>query len=519
MSSFPMASNHLSAVPHGQAIDLFSSAASTRSDASDPHSHAARMVFPKSDIKVNLENHFSSKIYTSSSPVTGNVTITTKREVRFESVQIILVGNTRTKTDGVSSPKLVTHTFLKLVMPIPQSTYPIPRILEPGHTLTVPFNFVIPGQLTINACNHQNVTYGHLQDQHTLLPPTMGGWEKDDLSPDMARVEYSIKARVFRRDEATGKHIRVMEAMESIQVLPASFEEPPLNVTKDDKLYTMSSSKSVRKNVLSKIGRLTADGTQPGAVVLRADGLGTVNSTSAQISLKFEPTSADVVPPKISSVTGKLYAHTYYHSLPITTFPNLSDDPSSAPFGDRPSWFRDNLPLPPITVAHAPWKQTLAAAVRRDSGYSTDHPPSSPDLADASSERQPQQLSTSKSRKPASPIYHTTTLNIPIELPVHKKRFIPTFHSCIVSRVYSLRLALAVGVGSSSTTVTLELPLQIAVESNDLHGTDLPSFEMAVRDAEAEAEAEASDMLRPRILSVPQREFIETSVLPGYGDR
>ncbi|KAK3687516.1 arrestin [Podospora appendiculata] len=475
------------------------------------------MAFPKSDIKVNLENHFNSKIYTSSSPVTGNVTITTRREVRFESVQIILVGNTRTTIDGVSSPKLATHMFLKLVMPIPQSTYPIPRILEPGQTLTVPFNFVIPGQLTINACNHKNVTFGHLQDQHTLLPPTMGGWEKDDLSPNMARVEYSIKARVFRQDEATGKHIRVMEAMESIQVLPASFEEPPLNITKNDKLYTMSSSKSVRKNVLSKIGHLTANGTQPGAVVLRADGLGTLNSTSAQISLKFEPMSADVVPPKISCVTGKLYAHTYYHSVPITTFPNLSDDPSVHPFGDRPSWFKTSMTLPPISITHAPWKQTLAAAVRRDSGYSTDHPQSSPDGADTSSEKLPQQLSTNKSKRPASPVYHTTTLNIPIDLPAQKKRFIPTFHSCIASRVYSLRLSLTVGIGSSSSTVTLELPLQIAVESNDLHGTDLPSFEMAVQ--EAEAEAEAGDPMRPRILAIPGREFIETSVLPGYGDR
>ena len=169
-----------------------SSASSTRS----PYPSKS-MAYPRSDIRVNLKDHYSSKVYTSSSPITGDVTITTKREVPFDQIQILLLGQTKTSFEGVSVPQDITHTFLKMMMPIPDSTYPTPRVLEPGQTYTIPFNFVVPNQLTINACNHERLA-DQMQDHHVLLPPSLGGWERDDMAPKMARVEYSVKARVLR---------------------------------------------------------------------------------------------------------------------------------------------------------------------------------------------------------------------------------------------------------------------------------------------------------------------------------
>jgi len=464
--------------------------------------------FPKSNIDVNLSNHYRSKIYSSSSPIKGDVTITTKRDVPFDSIQILLLGHTKSRVDGMN-PHDVTHTFLKMIMPIPESLYPVPRMLETGRTYTIPFNFVIPNQLTINACNHP-VKSDRLQDHHVLLPPSTGRWVKDDMAPEMAKVEYLIKARVLREDDLGSKSVRIMEAVQAINVLPASVEEPPLNITSQDRLYAMHKTKVLRKNILaSKLGRLTATAIQPTPAVLKADGQRLVSKPTAQVNLSFEPLSAEATPPKITGVSGKVTAITYFSSGTIPTFPNLGD--WNAPFAstEKRGSYSTSVGLPPLAAPAARWSQYLTSPTRRDSGYASESNEHSDSSAQKSKSKHQRRSSTSSG---TSPVYHMASLQIPIDLPTDKKIFIPTFHSCIASRVYTLHLSLAVAVGSATSTISLTMPLQVAVEG-DFHqdgGPDLPSFEAAV------AEAEADDHLRPRVLAVPQQEFTETSVLPGY---
>lgn len=483
-------------------------------ESSGQTSSTMRMGFQKSSIQVNVSNHFNSKVYTSSSPVTGDVTIRTRRDVRFDYIQIVLVGTTRTRVDGVNSAREVAHTFLKMVMPIPESSYPVPRVLHPGQTYTVPFEFVIPNHLTVSACNHK-VRSPQLLDHHILLPPSMGSWEKDDMAPNMASVEYAIEARVFSQPDLHGKQVKVMEASQKIQVLPSSAEEPPLSLTKHDRLYTMTKSKTLRKGLLSgKQGRLTAEAVQPGAVTLGPDGHA-MSGTTAQIKLTFDPASADIVPPKVTGVTGKVVAHTYYSSSGISDFPNVGDWTRDAVTQQRGA-YSASASLPEVSVGHALWAQNLPSVVRRDSGYSTGSR-SELDVegANKSSRRESRSHGGGKTKTgvgAASPIFHTTTLRLPINLPLDKKTFIPTFHSCITSRFYTLQLSLSLASGSSVNTVSLSLPLQVAVAPDLEHGMGLPSFETAVQ------EAEADEHLRPRLIHIPEQEYTATSVLPGYGE-
>jgi len=487
-----------------EASSAMASSLSDRSTNVPSLAGAGKMApFPKSNIDINLSNHYRSKIYTSSSPVNGTVTITTKRDVRFDSIQVLLMGHTKTRVDGLN-PHDVTHTFLKMIMPIPESTYPVPRVLETGRTYTIPFNFVIPNQLTINACNHHMLSR-HVQDQHVLLPPSMGRWPKDDMAPEMARVEYLIKARVLREDDLGGKSIRIMEATEAIQVLPASVEEPPLSVTEQDRLYAMSKSKTLRKNLLSsKLGHLTMTAIQPTPAVLRSDGLHIVSKPTAQIDLEFEPASPEALPPKITGVSGKVIAHTFFSSGTIPNFPNLGDWNQQFTAEKRGSYATSVL-LPPMPTPKARWEQRLST-MRRDSGYASE----SNDTSDSAGNS-----SMSRKRRTAagatSPVYHTASLSIPVVLPIDKKTFIPTFHSCIASRVYTLQLSVTVAAGSSTTTLSMRAPLQVAVEADfQQNDASLPSFETAVEEAEADAH------LRPRVLAVPEHQYTGTSVLPGY---
>ncbi|KAK3988533.1 hypothetical protein QBC44DRAFT_370984 [Cladorrhinum sp. PSN332] len=452
------------------------------------------LVYPKSDVKINLSDHYSSKIYTSSSPVAGDVTITTKRDVRFDSIQIVLIGNTKASFDGLSFPQEVTHTFLKMVMPIPESTYPVPRVLETGRTYTIPFNFVIPNQLTINACNHERLS-NQLQDHHVLLPPSLGGFQKDDMAPRMTQVEYVIKARVLREPVLGGKKTRIVEATQQIQVLPATPEEPPLNITEKDKLYNMSKTKTIRKTFLgTKVGRITATAFQPGAAVVTTDGSKLRSKPTARISLTYDPESPTMPPPQITSISGKITSHTYYSSGTISSFPNLGlwNQPYIL---DRRGQFFTSTPLPPISApAEQPgWTQRITPTTRRDSGYGSE-----------SSESPGSDNNTAKSKKDKkdknkrkSPVYLTSTLDIPLDLPTDKKTFVPTFHSCIASRVYTLTLSIGVSAKGASGQVSLTMPLQIAVEGPAAERAEstegLPSFE----------EAAADEHLRPRVLQVP----------------
>ncbi|KAK1778587.1 hypothetical protein QBC45DRAFT_160154 [Copromyces sp. CBS 386.78] len=513
--------------------------------------------YQRSNIDINITNHYSSKVYTSSSPIDGDVTITTKRDVRFDSIEIILLGYTRTRTEGVNSPAEIAHTFLKLVMPIPTSTYPVPRVLENGRTLTIPFNFVIPNQLTIGACNH-NVHTDQVRDQHVLLPPSMGkDWQKDDMSPTMASVEYAIKARVFRQPNVGEKRVRIMEARKSIQVLPASPEEPPLNITENDKLYCMYKKKSLRKLLSTKVGTLTAEAIQPRAAILTPNGRTMTSTPMAQIRLKYEPTSASqqlLTPPSITNMSGKVTAHTFYNSGTVPAFPNMGN--WTADFStEKRGVYSTSVPLRKISMVQQPtWQQHSYSLERRDSGYASDV--STPRYQNNSSsegeitpginsDNDTRQLisppapkpSKTSSSKPTSPIFFTATLPIPVplHLPLDKRTFIPTFHSCIVSRVYTLTLSMTASVsGSATTTFSLTMPLQVAVEwdpeqqeQQRVDGQGLPHFEslypypyphvqqhgrgmdmMMTSQEEEEAEgADADAHLRPRVIGLPPDEW------------
>ncbi|KAJ4392607.1 hypothetical protein N0V85_006926, partial [Neurospora sp. IMI 360204] len=367
----------------GLVAEIISSGASCPSELSSelgPNAANKPAPYQRSNIDINITNHYSSKVYTSSSPVVGDVTITTKRDVRFDDIEIILLGNTRTRTEGVNSPAEIAHTFLKLVMPIPSSTYPVPRVLETGRKLTIPFEFVIPNQLTIGACNH-NVQTDQVRDQHVLLPPSMGKeWEKDDMSPTMVSVEYTIKARVFRQPNVGGKRIRIMEARKSIQVLPASPEEPPLNITENDKLYCMYKKKSLRKLLSTKVGTLTAEAIQPRAAILQPNGRTMTSAPMAQIRLKYEPTSSQqlLTPPSITNISGKVTAHTFFNSGTVPAFPNMGNWTADVST-DKRGVYSTSVPLRKISVVQPTWQQHhYSLFERRDSGYASDFNSSPP---------------------------------------------------------------------------------------------------------------------------------------------
>jgi hypothetical protein len=102
---------------------------------------------------------------------------------------------------------------------------------------------------------------------------------------------------------------------------------------------------------------------------------------------------------------------------------------------------------------------------------------------------------------------------VPITLPL-TKNFLPTFHSCLISRIYCLSLHLSIHApGVSDPSVHLKVPIQIAAE-----GSDTGNENARARNAEVAAAQEAHAMFTPRSVAPPSPEMGHRDELPPeYG--
>ena len=469
-----------------------------------PARNAKAPVAQKPTIDIKIDGHFNSKVYTSGSTLSGYVIIKAPRDTKYDEFDIIFTGIAATRLDFVQQyPSHSFRPFMKLRMPIDRSTLPQNGVFAAGQTYQVPFTFVVPHQLTLSACNHP-CTSPAVRDQHLRLPPTVGFWEGDDQAPEMAHIEYSIKARLYRNAATSSEQItgKFAEGYHMVKVLPSLPEDAPLDITFRDERYNLAKSKTIRKNLFSaKAGKLTAFASQPGAAMLTADGR-KASETSARIALEFAPTSPDAPPPKINSVTAKITAATFFGAAPTDLLPNLG---SRATYTANPSlsYTSTNTIFANKPIDKVTW-HSRTVSPRRDSGYSSlgvDEDASESDGAGKPSKK--------------CLVRHNAILEMPIVIPhSNRKLFLPTFHSCLISRTYTLQLTLS--VGPTNTAVSLAIPLQIGVESvYEPQDGGLPSFERVMAEDE---EAQAAAYLEPRVMRVP--DFVPQShpMLPRYED-
>lgn len=109
--------------------------------------------------------------------------------------------------------------------------------------------------------------------------------------------------------------------------------------------------------------------------------------------------------------------------------------------------YQDSVPLSTLCVASAQWTKNSSDTVRRDSLQSTSSVESI----------------TGPSASFSGETYYTASLVVPLSLPTCKA-FLPTFHSCLVSRVYILELCVSYhtpNMNILTPTISLKLPVQL----------------------------------------------------------
>jgi hypothetical protein len=300
-----------------------------------------------------------------------------------------------------------------------------------------------------------------------------------------------------QRREADGTYPVLGEKMRKVRIKPAFEEQPPVNLDPSDRDFRPRQEKAIRKGLFKgKLGTLTAQSAQPKPLVI--PGARTVNdgsiTTKAKILLRFDPADEQNTPPKLGSLVTKIKVSTYYASAPRANFPSRA----TLGYDLTQGLYQETINLSSLCIASATWEKQDKAAnpspennnVRRDSGCSTD---SSSDAAQSFSNGI---LTASKNYKGGS--FYTAHINVPVTLP-NNKNFLATFHTCLISRTYTLNFNISAHApGVSDPSVHIKVPIQVCADGS------ASGIETArVRSAEAVSRMEANSLLMPRSIAPP----------------
>ncbi|KNG51972.1 arrestin (or s-antigen) n-terminal domain protein [Stemphylium lycopersici] len=462
---------------------------------------------PTIEIELNEDNDRQRKFvtsYSSMDTVEGTVKITAQHDTPFEDIDIAFIGTSLVYVDRMTTTPTMTgrteakHRFLTLRQPVDLASFPNPRVFKVGRTYTFPFTFTIPSQLLPKACSHNTVSE-HIRDTHLLLPPSIGDPDLagfgstllDDLAPEMSKINYGIQVRIAHIRGSDGISV-LADKMKKVRVKPAFAEEPPLNIDHNPE-YRPHQQKTVKKGLFKgKLGTLSAKTVQPPPLVIPGarSTEGRSITTMARLVLRFDPTEEANLPPKLGALTTKLKVSTYYASAPRQNLPTRA----TLGFDLSQGLYSEYVPLSNLCIASAQWERhdatsnpTASSLVRRDSGISDCSTAS--DFAEAFAMGI---LPASKDYKNGT--FYTAQILVPVTLPM-TRNFIPTFHSCLISRTYALALQFS---GHGSSNMNLKVPVQICAE-----GSDTGIENARARSVEESALRSAADFLTPRSIAPP----------------
>ncbi|KAL6705922.1 hypothetical protein ACN47E_006201 [Coniothyrium glycines] len=410
--------------------------------------------------------------YSTMDTVEGTVTITAQRDTRFEDIDIAFIGTSRvfvermTTAPTMSGRSEANHRFLVLRQPIAREHFPTSRIFKSGESYRFPFTFTIPSQLLPKACTHV-VAADHVRDTHCQLPPSLGDPDLagfgntllDDLAPQMSKITYGVKVKIAQLRASEGITV-LAEKTKKVRVKPVFQEQAPLNIDNNDE-YRPKQEKVVKKGLFKgRLGTLTAKTAQPPPLVI--PGARSTNnepiSTLAKLVLRFDPVEDGSGPPQLQSMVTKIKVCTYYASAPRQSFPSRA----SLGFDLTQGVYSEKVPLSSLCIASAQWEEHDSAAnptaeslIRRDSGISDCSA-----LSDAETAFAIGVLPASKDYRKGK--FYTTQIFIPITLPMNKN-FVPSFHCCLISRIYSLSLQFA-GIENARVRSVEETALRETVD-------------------------------------------------------
>ncbi|KAH6962743.1 hypothetical protein DER45DRAFT_590669 [Fusarium avenaceum] len=375
------------------------------------------------NLEIELAHHYHAKIYSSGSVVKGHLVISPATDICASSIIISLDGTTTIRTVGQKLTTTTTHHFLKMDLISSDVFNLISKTLKKNQIYKIPFQFILPNELDPTACTH-NAVSATITDKHLLLPPTMGGmWDRDDMSPGVVEIRYGINACIAATTSLSTDQTQDLMATRAIQFIPRSTESPPVHVSLTGPRYKLQGTKYLGSNSFKQpLGVISATAMQPEPLHLQSYGT-VITPSSVDVTLTFNPDNDTTPPPKLEGVSLSVRSCTWHQAELYQAFPDQIETPS----------FRQ------------PFTSTIALTVECPQITWTRHVDSRLD---------------DKNQGNTSAAFYSSTLRLPLSLSSIGKMFLPTFHSCLVSRTYEVCLRLTFKKGG----LTIIAPLQIIVE-------------------------------------------------------
>ncbi|KAH7222668.1 uncharacterized protein BKA55DRAFT_528047 [Fusarium redolens] len=374
-------------------------------------------------LEIELAEHYYAKIYSSGSVVQGHLAISPASDICASSITISFDGTTTIRTVGQKLTATTTHRFLKIDLISSDILELVSTTLTKNHSCKIPFQFTLPYQLDSTACTH-NVVSTTVTDKHLFLPPTIGAeWNRGDMSPGVVEVEYGINACVVSTPSLDTGHSQDVMAKRAIRFIPRLTESPPLHVSLTSPRYKLQGTKSLRSNSFKRpFGIISATAMQPEPLHLQSYGT-VITPSFIDVTLTFNPENDGITPPKLDGVSLSVRSYTWHQADPYQAFPDQIETPS----------------------LKQPFTTTIVLTVECPQVTWARHV----DLS----------LHDSKQGN-SSVAFYTSTLQLPLSVSTTDKTFLPTFHSCLVSRTYDVCLRLTFKKGY----LTIIAPLQIIAE-------------------------------------------------------
>ncbi|KGO48286.1 hypothetical protein PEX2_022940 [Penicillium expansum] len=361
--------------------------------------------------------------------IDGDIIFTPHQETNIEDISITFQGMTRTEVENMNTHlalplNRLLKTFLIMELPIYDYFWDT-NTLKPGKSYRMPFKFVVPGELPIHACHHQCANH-QIQQEHMQLPASLSyratnSHKVHDMSPEMAEIVYSINFTLWQRNGKAGRSKKIQEATHPVQIIPTRNEHPPIFVPSKNKYYQLQSEKSLSTGVLRHArGKLAACCIQPPAIQLQSLQPSTVASTSLKIDLRFDPSHLGQLPPTLLAAEFQLRAMTFFGLDAWPDYPDLTD---ISTWGSRQEF----------------WSEYVALTVNKETKLDWE------------------------AQEEGDRTIFTAAIEACVTLPAHR-RYPPTFHSCLVSRVYALKTTMFYrvhGKARGRSSISVSVPVEI----------------------------------------------------------
>jgi hypothetical protein len=431
---------------------------------------------PAAVLTLNIEVD-DRRAFTTRERIIGRLTINPLIDTPFDKLEIRLQGISRTYGRRIvphaPNARTVTtaHRFLELTQPDLARCFPEDKVFRSGRHYIFPFEFAIPDRMLPATCRHAGDSPG-IHVLHTSMPPSLGDQqpsEATDYAPRRVSIKYRIIARASKTEGPVGNSKMDMLAFDSkrIQFIPSEVVPMPAPRV-SNQIDHVGRYLPLRKLWAKQLGDLAVTSVQASTFrVQKVHSSMWHNDLSGQVKLElmFIPAFDGAEPPSQIELSGIFCTETSSAVSPLVQLP--STVPWLGPELDRHT--APSVILSSQASRNISWTRVPAAGT--ESGEKC------PSYEAAPSGRHTKRL--------RSDFHYSAEVVTSLTAAVGCS-LVPTFHSCLISRTYSidLRLSTRILTFGSFSTIRLKMPVVVAYEhADDRRDSTISSVETTEADA------------------------------------